>query len=167
MLLLQTLRGIDGRDETLRTFDLFGGGIKIEKGKMNEKGKKIEMDFIFLFIIIYSFSPFEARSSSLFISLFYHSRSLFTSGWVFIIVHLRTLIFHFTFVFIFVIPSKSLKNLIPLGNPPPIKAASAQLTPWGRERRVSKWRGTGRIRRRTCPLVDSRFTLVRSRYIFM
>jgi hypothetical protein len=32
----------------------------------------------------------------------------------------------------------SLKDLIPLGNPPSIKAASAQLTLWGREKGKGK-----------------------------
>jgi hypothetical protein len=71
-----SVRGIDGRDETMRTSDLLGGRIKMGKGKMNEKGKKIEKDFIYfllllyIYIYIYSFSPFEALGSSLFILLF-------------------------------------------------------------------------------------------------
>jgi hypothetical protein len=52
MLLLQTFRGIDGKAETMRTSDLFDGKIKMRKEKANEKGKKIEKDFIFFIIII-------------------------------------------------------------------------------------------------------------------
>jgi hypothetical protein len=49
VLLLQTLHGIDGRNESMRISDLFGGRIKMGKGKMNEKAKKIEKDLIFPF----------------------------------------------------------------------------------------------------------------------